>query len=113
MGNVGIYWHLPFLKLGSLGRDGLHSVPGLPTLTKIKCGKLGGLNNYLALLQALMVKMSIKVTPTFVLYRDGEKVHSHGGVNERNLHRAIQAHLLESEAGYGQTPAAAEDSDDD
>ncbi|GAB4816320.1 hypothetical protein N2152v2_003366 [Parachlorella kessleri] len=63
--------------------------------------------------RALMVKMGIKVTPTFVLYRDGEKVHSHGGVNERNLHRAIQAHLLESEAGYGQSPAAAEDSDDD
>jgi hypothetical protein len=35
----------------------------------------------------MMIDMSIKVTPTFVLFRGGEKVHSHGGINETNLHR--------------------------
>ena len=37
-----------------------------------------------------MISMAVKVTPTFVLYRGGERVHSHGGVNEGNLHKAIQ-----------------------
>lgn len=27
------------------------------------------------------------MTPTFALFRGGEKVHSHGGINETNLHR--------------------------
>jgi hypothetical protein len=35
----------------------------------------------------MMIDMSIKVTPTFVLFRGGAKVHSHGGINETNLHR--------------------------
>jgi hypothetical protein len=60
-----------------------------------------------------MISMKVKVTPTFVLFRNGESVHSHGGVNERNLHRAVQAHLLETEAGYGQAPVESEESDDE
>lgn len=31
--------------------------------------------------------LQVKVTPTFALFRGGEKVHSHGGINETNLHR--------------------------
>lgn len=41
----------------------------------------------------MMVKMAVKVTPYFALYRNGEKVHGHGGVNEGNLHKAIQAQV--------------------
>lgn len=37
--------------------------------------------------RGMMIDMSIKVTPTFVLFRAGERVHSHGGINETNLHR--------------------------
>lgn len=40
--------------------------------------------------QKLMISMKVKVTPTFVLYRGTEQVHSHGGVNENNFHKAIQ-----------------------
>ena len=40
-------------------------------------------------------------TPTFVLFRGGERVHSHGGINETNLHKYITAHLAEGEEGYG------------
>ena len=29
----------------------------------------------------------VRVTPTFLIFRNGERVHSHGGVNETNLHR--------------------------
>lgn len=32
-------------------------------------------------------RRKVRVTPTFVIFRDGEKVHSHGGINETNLHR--------------------------
>ena len=27
------------------------------------------------------------MTPTFIIFRNGEKVHQHGGINETNLHR--------------------------
>lgn len=49
----------------------------------------------------MMIRMGVRVTPFFVLYRNGEKVHAHGGVNEDCLHRAIQEQLLEGEAGLG------------
>ena len=29
-------------------------------------------------------------TPTFVVLRNGEKLHSHGGINETNLHRVSE-----------------------
>lgn len=57
-------------------------------------------------LQKLMIEMGIKVTPTFVIYRGGERVHSHGGVNEGNLHKAVQVcvaanELLSVRAAWG------------
>lgn len=51
--------------------------------------------------RAMMIEWKVRVTPTFVLFRDGEKVHSHGGINEVNLHRYIAKHLREGEAGFG------------
>ena len=32
-------------------------------------------------------RRKVKVTPTFIIFRDGDKVHQHGGINETNLHR--------------------------
>ena len=38
----------------------------------------------------LMMEMEVKVTPTFMLYRGGQRVHSLCGINEDNLKSAIQ-----------------------
>jgi thioredoxin-related protein len=35
----------------------------------------------------MMIDWKVKVTPTFVLFRDGQLVHNHGGINETKLHR--------------------------
>lgn len=32
-------------------------------------------------------RRKVKVTPSFIIFRNGEKVHQHGGINETNLHR--------------------------
>ncbi|KAK9804758.1 hypothetical protein WJX72_003645 [[Myrmecia] bisecta] len=47
----------------------------------------------------MMIKMNVRVTPTFRLYRNGEFVHSLGGINENNLRGAIEERLLPGEAG--------------
>lgn len=49
----------------------------------------------------MMVDMKVRVTPTFALFRGGHKVHSHGGINETNLHKYISQHLQPGEAGFG------------
>ncbi|EFN51580.1 hypothetical protein CHLNCDRAFT_140076 [Chlorella variabilis] len=49
----------------------------------------------------MMIDMKVRVTPTFAIFRGGEKVHSHGGINETNLHRYISKYLQEGEAGFG------------
>lgn len=51
------------------------------------------------LCKQMMIRMGVKVTPYFALYRNGERVHGHGGVNEANLHKAIQAHVRRLAAG--------------
>ncbi|KAL4431481.1 hypothetical protein ABPG75_006737 [Micractinium tetrahymenae] len=51
--------------------------------------------------RSMMIENKVKVTPTFIIYRGGEKVHSHGGINETNLHRYISKYLQPGEAGYG------------
>ncbi|PSC74643.1 thioredoxin [Micractinium conductrix] len=51
--------------------------------------------------RAMMIENKVRVTPTFLIFRNGERVHSHGGVNETNLHRYITKFLQPSEAGYG------------
>ena len=49
----------------------------------------------------MMKELKIRVTPTFVLFRDGENVHQHGGINQKNFHSAIQEQLSAEEAGFG------------
>ena len=64
----------------------------------------------------MMIRTGVKVTPFFALYRNGERVHGHGGVNEANLHKAIQANLLTGEAGFGSytvAPAPKEEEEED
>jgi thiol-disulfide isomerase/thioredoxin len=35
--------------------------------------------------RAMMKEMQVRVTPTFVMYRNVEKMHSHGGINQFSL----------------------------
>jgi thiol-disulfide isomerase/thioredoxin len=51
--------------------------------------------------RGMMKELKIKVTPTFVLFRDGKNVHQHGGINQKNFHTAIQEQLNAEEAGFG------------
>lgn len=51
--------------------------------------------------RGMMKELKIKVTPTFVLFRNGESVHQHGGINQKNFHTAIQEQLGAEEAGFG------------
>ena len=37
-----------------------------------------------------MMEMEVRVTPTFMLYRGGQRVHAVCGINEDNLSGAIQ-----------------------
>ena len=41
------------------------------------------------LVQKLMMDLEVRVTPTFMLYRGGQRVHSICGINEDNLRGAI------------------------
>ena len=42
-----------------------------------------------ALLQRLMIKLEVKATPTFFLYRDQRLGNTLTGINENNLRNAI------------------------
>ena len=53
-----------------------------------------------------MVGMKIRVTPTFVLVRGGERVYSWGGVSEATFHKSVTDHLQAGEAGFGTFDAA-------
>lgn len=48
-----------------------------------------------------MKKLEVKVTPSFVMFRNGEVINKHGGAKEEKLHAAVQAVLKDTEAGYG------------
>ncbi|WPT11386.1 Thioredoxin [Picochlorum sp. SENEW3] len=50
----------------------------------------------------MMRKMKIRATPTFVFYRNEEKVHEHSGINPQKMIDALEAHVLEGETGYGE-----------
>lgn len=53
-------------------------------------------------LRGLMKSESVRVTPTFILYRGSRaKLHQHGGIKEASLHEALQPALREGEAGKG------------
>lgn len=38
-----------------------------------------------------MIGWKVKVTPSFLIFRGGEMVNKHGGINEANLHKARRA----------------------
>ena len=40
--------------------------------------------------QRMMIEQEVKVTPTFLLYRDHHVVHRLSGINEQNLRTAIE-----------------------
>ena len=49
-----------------------------------------------------MKSESVRVTPTFIVYRGSRaKLHQHGGIKEASLHEALQPALREGEAGKG------------
>eukprot|EP00889_Picochlorum_renovo_P006441 jgi/Picre1/33471/NNA_008795.t1 len=50
----------------------------------------------------MMRKMKIRATPTFVFYRNEEKVHEHSGINPQKMIDALEAHVMEGETGYGE-----------
>ena len=52
------------------------------------------------LLQKLMIQMGVRATPTFRLYREGECVKTHVGIDETKLRNAVKECLKKNEAGY-------------
>ena len=40
--------------------------------------------------QKMMIEQQVKVTPTFLLFRDRAVVHRLSGINEQNLRTAIE-----------------------
>jgi thioredoxin-related protein len=50
----------------------------------------------------MMRTMKIRATPTFVFYRNQEKVHEHSGINPQKMIDALESHVLEGELGYGE-----------
>ncbi|KAL6761969.1 hypothetical protein V8C86DRAFT_1806347 [Haematococcus lacustris] len=62
----------------------------------------------------MMMDMAVKVTPTFFLYRGGQRVHSLTGTSRGALARAILERLQPGETGREwQEPVVTADSDDD
>jgi hypothetical protein len=46
--------------------------------------------SWLCVTQRMMIEQEVKVTPTFLLYRDQHVVHRLSGINEQNLRTAIE-----------------------
>ena len=42
--------------------------------------------------QNMMIERQVRVTPTFLLFRSSEVVHTVSGINETNLRAAIEEH---------------------
>lgn len=40
----------------------------------------------------MMIEREVKVTPTFMLFRNHELVHTVRGINESNLRAAVEEH---------------------
>lgn len=55
----------------------------------------------------MMIGWKVKVTPSFLIFRDGQKVHQHGGINETNLHRVRACARAAAGAGGGAAVAGA------
>lgn len=47
-----------------------------------------------------MIQMGVRATPTFRLYREGECVKTHVGIDESRLQNAVKECLKQDEAGY-------------
>lgn len=43
-------------------------------------------------LQKMMIERQVKVTPTFMLFRNSDLVHTVSGINESNLRAAVEEH---------------------
>jgi thioredoxin 1 len=52
--------------------------------------------------RGMMRSMKIRATPTFVFFRDGEKIHEHSGVNAQKMIDALEQAVREGESGYGE-----------
>ena len=40
-------------------------------------------------LQKMMINMRVRVTPTMIMFRNGQSVYSQGGINENSLRQAV------------------------
>ena len=52
--------------------------------------------------RGMMRDMKIRATPTFVFFRDGEKIHEHSGVNAQKMIDALGQAVREGENGFGE-----------
>lgn len=52
--------------------------------------------------RGMMRSMKIRATPTFVFFRNGEKIHEHSGVNAQKMIDALEQAVEEGEQGYGE-----------
>lgn len=48
----------------------------------------------------MMMKMEVKSTPTFMIYKNGQLVETTVGVNEVKIKAAIRRHLQPGEPGF-------------
>ena len=53
-------------------------------------GASGGRSPAACALQKMMIERQIRVTPTFLLFRNSEVVHTVTGINESNLRTAVE-----------------------
>ena len=49
-------------------------------------------NSVISAPQRMMIERQVRVTPTFLLFRNSEVVHTVSGINETNLRAAIEEH---------------------
>lgn len=52
--------------------------------------------------RGMMRSMKIRATPTFVFFRDGERIHEHSGVNAQKMIDALGQAVREGESGFGE-----------
>ena len=50
----------------------------------------------------MMRSMKIRATPTFVFFRNGEKIHEHSGINPQKMIDALESAVFDGEAGFGE-----------
>jgi thioredoxin 1 len=50
--------------------------------------------------KTLMRSQKVRATPTFLFFRNGERVHDHSGIKAEKMLEALKATVLPGEAGY-------------